>query len=213
MSLSSEIIDQNNVEVTVPPTRHDILHECDVAEDVALAYGYNKIVAKMPETHTIAQPFPLNKLSDQLRFEIANAGYTEVLNFALCSEDDISTKLKREDGLANSVRISNPKSAEFQVARNTLLPGLLKTLSNNKSIALPIKLFELQDIVIKDLSSDTNSSNQRNAAAIYYNKTGSFEVLHGLLDRIMEALEVKFDSEAQENKLTYYIRGKDRKFI
>lgn len=116
MSLAAKKTNQDNVEVTVPPTRHDILHECDVAEDVALAYGYNEIVTRMPETHTIAQPFPLNKLSDQLRFEIANAGWTEVLNFALCSEDDISTKLRREDGLADSVRISNPKNTEFQVS-------------------------------------------------------------------------------------------------
>jgi phenylalanyl-tRNA synthetase beta chain len=103
-----------NFQVTIPPTRHDILHECDVAEDVALAYDYNKIVTQMPETHTVAQPYPINKLSDQLRFEIANAGWTEVLNFALCSEDDISVKLRREDGLNNAVRISNPKSSEFQ---------------------------------------------------------------------------------------------------
>lgn len=59
---------------------------------------------------------------------------------------------------------------------------------------------------------DTNSCNQRNAAAIYYNKAGSFEILQGLLDRIMEVLEVKFDSNGSiTNQLTYYIRGKDRK--
>lgn len=97
------------------------MHECDVAEDVALAYDYNKIVTQMPETHTVAQPFPINKLSDQLRAEIANAGWTEVLNFALCSEDDISVKLRREDGLKNAVRISNPKSSEFQVLFNFII--------------------------------------------------------------------------------------------
>lgn len=80
-----------------------------------MAYGYNEIITKMPETHTVAQPFPLNKLSDQIRFEIANAGYTEVLNFALCSEEDVSTKLRRDDGLKTAVRISNPKTVEFQV--------------------------------------------------------------------------------------------------
>lgn len=34
---------------------------------------------------TVAQPLPLNKLSDLLRIEIAAAGWTEALNFALCS--------------------------------------------------------------------------------------------------------------------------------
>lgn len=57
---------------------------------------------------------------------------------------------------------------------------------------------------------DTNSSNQRNAAAIYYNKAGSFEILHGLLDRVMEVLEIKFDPAGGKN--TYHIKGKDSKF-
>jgi phenylalanyl-tRNA synthetase beta chain len=29
--------------VSVPPTRSDILHACDVMEDVAIAYGYNNL--------------------------------------------------------------------------------------------------------------------------------------------------------------------------
>lgn len=29
--------------VAVPPTRSDILHACDVMEDVAIAYGYNNL--------------------------------------------------------------------------------------------------------------------------------------------------------------------------
>lgn len=67
----------------MPPTRHDILHECDIAEDIAIAYGYNNIQQQLPNINTIAEPFPLNKLSDLIRFEIAAAGWTETLNFAL----------------------------------------------------------------------------------------------------------------------------------
>lgn len=102
-------------QVIVPPVRHDILHECDVAEDIGLAYGYNNIPVRMPEANTIAQPFPLNKLSDQLRVNVAAAGWTEVLNFSLCSSDDISSKLRQKDGLSNAVRIANPKTLDFQV--------------------------------------------------------------------------------------------------
>ncbi|KAI6227038.1 Phenylalanyl-tRNA synthetase beta subunit [Aphelenchoides besseyi] len=207
MCLSAKVNGKDELEVVVPPTRHDILHECDIAEDVALAYGYNKIVTQLPEAHTVAQPFPLNKLSDQLRLGIANAGWTEVLNFVLCSSEDISTKLRRTDGLQNSVKIANPKTLEFQVVRNSLLPGLLKTLSNNRDMALPLKLFEVQDIVTKDTTTDTNTRNQRNAAAIYCNKTGSFEVIHGLLDRIMELLDIPCAQQTKD--YGYSIKGVD----
>lgn len=71
----------------------------------------------MPEIHTIAHPFPINKLSDQLRFEIANAGWTEVLNFALCSREDISVKLRKGEELEDAIQISNPKTLEFQAIK------------------------------------------------------------------------------------------------
>ena len=40
------------------------------------------------------------------------------------------------------VRLSNPKTREFEVCRTSLLPGLLLTLMHNKHNSPPIKLFE-----------------------------------------------------------------------
>ena len=31
------------IDVLAPPTRADLLHECDVVEDIAVAYGFNNI--------------------------------------------------------------------------------------------------------------------------------------------------------------------------
>lgn len=44
----------------------------------------------------------------------------------------------------------------LQVARTTLLPGLLKTIAANRKMPLPLKLFEISDIVIKDSSRGKN---------------------------------------------------------
>ena len=67
----------------IPPTRSDILHACDIMEDVAIGYGFNRIEPTIPNTNTIAQTFNLNKLSDSLRNEMAQAGYSEVLTLSL----------------------------------------------------------------------------------------------------------------------------------
>jgi phenylalanyl-tRNA synthetase beta chain len=73
------------IAVKVPPTRSDILHACDVMEDVAIAYGYNNLPRVFPNTNTIAAPLPINKLSDLTRREFALAGWTEVLPLILVS--------------------------------------------------------------------------------------------------------------------------------
>ena len=39
--LSAKKTDEENLEVTVDAIRSDILHACDLAEDVEIAYNYN----------------------------------------------------------------------------------------------------------------------------------------------------------------------------
>uniref|UniRef100_A0A8D1CRF0 Phenylalanine--tRNA ligase beta subunit n=1 Tax=Sus scrofa TaxID=9823 RepID=A0A8D1CRF0_PIG len=153
MCLKSEVIgDGHQIEIEVPPTRADIIHACDIIEDAAIAYGYNNIQMTLPKTYTIANQFPLNKFTELLRHDMAAAGFTEALTFALCSQEDIADKLGLDISATKAVHISNPKTAEFQVARTTLLPGLLKTIAANRKMPLPLKLFEISDVVIKDSS-------------------------------------------------------------
>ena len=77
MCLSTKV-SEDNLTVTIPPTRADVLHPADIYEDVAIAHGYNNIVKTIPQTLTVAKQLPINKLSDQLREATAQAGFTEV---------------------------------------------------------------------------------------------------------------------------------------
>lgn len=84
MCLKSKVSSSGKgVRVVIPPTRHDVIHTCDIYEDIAIAYGYNKISKTLPKTNTIGQQLPLNKLSDLLREPIAQCGFTEALTFSL----------------------------------------------------------------------------------------------------------------------------------
>lgn len=213
MGLKANIVPGGkSLEVHVPPTRHDIIHKCDIMEDVGIAFGYDNITKTLPKRATIAVQVPLNKLSDQLRHEISRCGYTEALNFALCSENELCSMLRHTE-VSNLVKIMNPKTAEFQVARTRLLPGLLKTLNSNNKMPLPMKLFEISDVVFADTSRDVGARNERHLAAIYYGKQNSgFEIVHGLLDRIMQVLESPYIGERSDKesaKGSYYIESTD----
>ncbi|KAJ3590780.1 hypothetical protein NHX12_008729 [Muraenolepis orangiensis] len=187
----------DQIQVEIPPTRSDVIHACDIMEDAAMAYGFNNIPRTTPRTYTVAHQFikfikfPLNKLTELLRQDLAAAGFTEALNFALCSQEDISDKLRKKISETKAAHIANPKTAEFQVARTTLLPGLLKTIAANRKMPLPLKLFEISDVVLKDETKDVGAKNSRRLCAVYYHKSPGFEVIHGLLDRAMQLLEVK----------------------
>lgn len=73
------------------------------------------------------------------------------------------------------VRLSNPKTIEFEMVRTSLIPGLLKCLQGNKKEPIPQKVFELSDcVVLADDKSETGATNIRKIAALVCDHTANF---------------------------------------
>ncbi|OMO69889.1 Phenylalanyl-tRNA synthetase, class IIc, beta subunit, archae/euk cytosolic [Corchorus olitorius] len=176
----------DTINVSVPPTRSDILHACDVME--------RKLSS--------LKPLPLNELSDLIRYEIAMNGFTEVLTWILCSKKEIFEMLNRRDDKSSAVIIANPRSSDFEVVRTSLMPGMLKTVGHNKDHPKPIKRNPFIDglpqsnpfcpIVLLDEKKDVGASNRRLLAALYCGANSGFELIHGLVDRVMEVMGTPF---------------------
>lgn len=137
--------DKNLIDVSIPPTRADILQRCDVMEDLGIAYGFNKL-PRFSVNKTVGAPLSMNKLADIVRFECGMAGWLEVMPLILCSHEENFEWLNRKDDGQTAVRLANPKTSEYQVVRTSLLPGLLKTLRENKHHSTPIRVFETSDV-------------------------------------------------------------------
>lgn len=197
------------LDVDVPITRADVLHEADIMEDVAIAYGFDNLECGFPSaTSFVGAALPINRLADIIRMETAMAGWSEVLPLILCSRDENYAWLNRkEDGLA--IQLQNPKTTEYQIVRTSLLPGLLKTIRENRGHSVPMKIFEVSDVGFKDESQERKARNERHFAACWYGKTSGFEAVHGLLDRVMLMLQSHFEPEAgklaKKPKITYRI--------
>ncbi|SCV69773.1 BQ2448_1167 [Microbotryum intermedium] len=202
-------MDANDVvHLLVPSTRPDVLHECDVMEEAAVAYGFNNLQKTFPVTNTVAVPFPINKLADTLRRLCAEAGWTEVLPLILCSHDENYKFLNRVDKGDEAVVLANPKTIEYQIVRTSLLPGILKTIRENRKHALPLKVFEVSDIVVKDAKEERQARNVRRLAAVFCGRRAGFEIVHGLLDRLMLGLGIKnLGNETSGGDEGYYIKS------
>ncbi|CAJ1944284.1 unnamed protein product [Sphenostylis stenocarpa] len=205
---------QCNFVVYVPPTRSDVLHPCDVMEDVAIAYGFNaikdKAVVDNKGSKRLAASLtllPLNEISDLIRKEVALIGFTEVLTFILCSKKENFAMLNRKDDKSKAVIIGNPRSSDFEAVRTSLMPGILKTVAHNKDHPKPIKIFEVGDIALLDDNRDVGAKNLRQLAALYCGANAGFEIIHGLVDRVMEKNGVPFVSPG--DKSGYYIERSD----
>ncbi|XP_076894039.1 phenylalanine--tRNA ligase beta subunit, cytoplasmic-like [Bidens hawaiensis] len=136
--------------VSVPPTRSDVLHACDVAEDMAIAYGFNNIEKKIPAS---LKPLPLNQFSDLLRTKIALCGYTEVLTWILCSYKENFSMLNRKDDNKTAVIIGNPRSADLGKKRKRCDWPFDQTLCPNAVINRKMLRAKIEDMSVQNLKS------------------------------------------------------------
>lgn len=191
--------DEDCVNVECPITRRDILHPCDVIEDIAIAYGFNNIAY---EGSASVGYQTISNVAEKIRREIAMCGWRECLTFGLVSLKDAYADLQREQGepedqnalytvKTTPVVVSEPKTKDFECGRPTLIPGILKVLSSNQAAELPISIFEIGDCVRADMTADNKARQGRNVAAIIADHTGSrLEDVHGLLDHVLGLLKL-----------------------
>jgi len=210
MQLNASYDPSSGLTVKVPPTRADILHPCDIAEDIAIAYGYNNIKKTIPKLGTAGKQLPVNKLSDQIREVVAQAGYLEVMTWILISLKENFKLLQREDD-GSCVTIAKPRPEEFSVVRTTLIPGLLKCMEANKAMNLPVDIFECGDVVVQDKTRDTGSRNNRRIAALHCGSGSGFEKIHSLVDRLMSQNSIVFKGESKpdDKRKVYEIRSSE----
>lgn len=211
MSLQAKPNGDKLIDVKVPITRPDILHQCDIMEDAAIGYGFNNLKKTKAQSESlVAAALPINKVADILRIASAQAGYLEVLPLTLCSHDENFKFLRTTDDSTKAVKLENPKTIEYQVVRTTLLPGILKTIKENRKHSLPIRVFECGDIVLKNPELERGAFNQRNWSAIYAGKTSGFEFVQGLLGKIMQTVRTPWiENPSDDKRRGYWIEQDD----
>lgn len=164
-------------ECIVPAWRHDIEIWQDLAEEAARIYGYSKIKQTPLEEAKLAKKSPYY-YKEAIKDILKEAGFTETINYPYLSEAEIKlADLKAKDLL----EIVNPIQPENKYLRNSLAPGLLKSIAKNPSVD-PVLLFESGKTFFKK----TESSN----LAIVASGKGSKEAIGDAVDMIEDKLKI-----------------------
>lgn len=111
-------------------------------------HGYNNIVKTIPsKTLTVAQQLPINKLDRPAQ----GGSRTERVSRRVtlpCVPEDVAGKMGKEITAIPADTSPTQRLWSFQVARQIVIVlGLLKTVQANRKMPLPLKLFEISDVV------------------------------------------------------------------
>ncbi len=125
----------------VPHYRADILHPVDMAEDVAVAYGFDKIKDEPLKSYTTGAKDKAIEPINQLRKSAIGIGFQEIFSHILTDKNTLITGMGN-GGNDAILEIKNIMSETYSAVRNSLIPQLLDVISKNKHEDYPQKIFE-----------------------------------------------------------------------
>ena len=133
----------NSFKCLIPSYRNDLYRDVDLYEEVARVYGYYKI--PISESFNISLDSLINDesfIEDKIRLFLSSNDFNEHYSNSLNNK-------KENNHFSNgtSVMLSNPLNKDMSVLRNSLIPGILKSLSfNEKRKQDFLKYFEIGSI-------------------------------------------------------------------
>lgn len=166
------------VDVLVPCYRNDVLDESDLVEDVAIAYGFEKLVPRKPAFPTTGSKNADEQYVGRARDAMVGFGFQEVMTFMLTSEG----RHYFNEKAGERITIGNPLTQETTMVRTRLLPSVLETLRNNKHHKYPQMLFEAGEIVEKDAKTETGGMTVRRLCAVIADTSATFTSAQAVLE-------------------------------
>ncbi|MFQ6086765.1 MAG: phenylalanine--tRNA ligase subunit beta [Candidatus Bathyarchaeia archaeon] len=180
---------KNSITVKIPCYRIDIMHTVDIAEDIAIAYGYNKIEPRWQRLPTTGGISPHAQLCDLVREIMVGLGFQEILTFTMTSPETLQTRMnKRREKV---VEIANPKMVTFTCLRNWLLPSLMEFLSHNTHVGYPQKIFEVGYVVVFDGKTETKTRDITKLACVTTHPNANFTEIKSCLEALFLNMGLK----------------------
>jgi phenylalanyl-tRNA synthetase beta chain len=187
--------------IEVPCYRVDVLDWVDLAEDAAVAYGYNNFEPSLPNFFSIGQEKRSEVVEGSARELMIGLDFLEVVCQNLTNEQECFGKMLVEE--KPHVKIKNPKVEEFTILRTWLSPSLLRVISESKQAELPIRIFEIGDAVSLEGS---RASESRHIAFAIYDSKATFSEIKSIAEALLREMGWKFDMRAAEHPS--FIRGR-----
>ena len=139
--------DENVLDVVSPSFRPDLEREIDLYEEVLRLYGMDLIPPTLPGGRG---RFAV-KTADQKRIALLNdalraSGMNETMTYSFADPKDLEKLRMDADklGLGQPVELINPMSVDQSIMRQSIIPGLLRSVSYNQNRGVKnVQLYEM----------------------------------------------------------------------
>ncbi len=194
--------------LTVPTFRQDLLRQCDIAEEVARFYGYDKIPTTLPTGEATTGKLPFKLRIEQKARDIAEyCGFSQGMCYSFESPKVFDKLLLAADDPARkAITIANPLGEDFSIMRTLSLNGMLTSLSTNYNRRnKDVRLYELGNIYLPKALPLTELPDERMQFTLGMYGDCDFFDMKGVVEEFLESIGMHkketYDPQANRNYL------------
>ena len=194
--------------LTVPTFRQDILRQCDIAEEVARFYGYDKIPTTLPNGEATTGKLPFKLRIEQKARDIAEyCGFSQGMCYSFESPKVFDKLLLAADDPARqAITIANPLGEDFSIMRTVPLHGMLTSLATNYNRRnKDVRLYELGNIYLPKALPLTELPEERMQFTLGMYGDCDFFDMKGVVEEFFESIGMRgkaaYDPKAGRNYL------------
>jgi phenylalanyl-tRNA synthetase beta chain len=175
-----------NKTALIPAYRPDVIHQVDLAEDVAIAYGYENFKPEIPSKATTAKEDDFEKFRKKTSYILTGLNMLETSSYHL-SNKDIQFKMMNLKA-DNYVELANSKSEEYNIMIYKMLPSLMQILKENTHNEYPQNIFESGYVFKLDEKTETGVKEINRVAAVLCNNDADYTKIRQVLDYLLRSL-------------------------
>ena len=195
-------------ELTIPTFRQDLLRQCDIAEEVARFYGYDKIPTTIPTGEATTGKLPFKLRIEQKARDIAEyCGFSQGMCYSFESPKVFDKLLlDADDPARRAITISNPLGEDFSIMRTVSLNGMLTSLATNYNRRnKDVRLYELGNIYVPKALPLTELPDERMQFTLGMYGDCDFFTMKGVIEEFFDSIGIRgkitYDPDAGRNFL------------
>ncbi len=186
--------------VEIAPWRVDILHEVDLIEEIAIAYGYDKISPEIPNISTIGKQSKESEFQSLVSSILVGANLLEVSSYHLIKDSE-----GKKNKFENLIEVEGSKT-EYKYLRPNLFIPAMRILGENVDVSYPQEIFEIGKVFNKNEKFETKVEENLNLMIAI--APGNFTKLKQIIDYFGRMLGVELKVKEPLEELDKFIPGR-----
>lgn len=193
----------DNLVVTPPSVRQDLLEEVDYVEEVARIYGYDNLPTTLPALTTKVENSKSWEMRKLARDILSGMGANEIQTFSFISEKDFDALRIDEDSWErDTVKVINPMGEDTSAVRTILIPGMLETIARNYARGIEaLRAYEIGTVFSKNyIKPDDLPDESIDLSIGVYGEGEDFFTLKGIIESLLDKMGVSgvyYESESE----------------